>query len=75
MPRIIALDTIAAEGLELLKKTPGVEYDVKTGLSGEELRSTLAQYDGAIARLRPNDLRRHVHRRGEVLPRTSHGPR
>src|SRR5689334_13474928 len=50
MPRIIALDTIANEGLELLKKTPGIEYDVKTGLAGDELRSTLAQYDGAIVR-------------------------
>src|SRR5262245_59677632 len=50
MPRIIALDTIAAEGLELLKKTPGIEYDVKTGLAGDELRETLAQYDAAIVR-------------------------
>lgn len=50
MPRIIALDTIANEGLELLKKTPGIEYDVKTGLAGDELRNTLAQYDGAIVR-------------------------
>jgi D-3-phosphoglycerate dehydrogenase len=50
MPRIIALDTIAAEGLELLKNTPGIEYDVKTGLAGDELRNTLAQYDAAIVR-------------------------
>ena len=28
----------------------GIEYDIKTGLKGEELREALAQYDGAVCR-------------------------
>lgn len=50
MARVLILDTIAEEGLELLRTTPGIEFDVKTGLSGEALRSELAKYDAAICR-------------------------
>jgi len=47
--RIIVLDKLAPEGLELLKKAH-VEHDVRPGLKGEELRQALAAYDGAICR-------------------------
>ena len=50
MPRIIVLDDIAEEGLAKLKAADGIEFDIKTGLSGDELRETLAQYDGAVCR-------------------------
>ncbi len=50
MPRIIVLDDIAEEGLAKLKAADGIEFDIKTGLSGDELRDTLAQYDGAVCR-------------------------
>lgn len=50
MPRIIVLDTIAQEGLDLLNAESRIEYDVRTGLKGEELREALAEYDGAIVR-------------------------
>lgn len=50
MQRIIVLDTIAQEGLDLLDAEPKIEYDVRTGLKGEELRGALAEYDGAIVR-------------------------
>jgi D-3-phosphoglycerate dehydrogenase len=47
--RILVLDDIAQEGLTLLKEA-GVEFEVRLKLSGEELRSALAQYDGAVCR-------------------------
>src|SRR5689334_7405671 len=50
MPRVIVLDTIAPEGLEMLKAAPGIEYEVRTGLKGDALRSALAEFDGAICR-------------------------
>ena len=50
MARIIVLDDIAAEGLKLLDEAPDIEYDVKLKLKGDELKSTLAEYDGAICR-------------------------
>lgn len=50
MPRVIVLDTLAHEGLDLLAAAPGIEYEVRTGLSGEALRSALAEFDGAILR-------------------------
>jgi D-3-phosphoglycerate dehydrogenase len=55
MHRIVVLDPISPEGLELLKNSPGVKFDVRLapdgkGLKGEELRQVLAEYDGAICR-------------------------
>jgi D-3-phosphoglycerate dehydrogenase len=50
MPRIIVLDELANEGLEILKKSPGIQYEVRLKLAGEELRSALAEFDGAIVR-------------------------
>lgn len=50
MPRVLVLDTLAQEGLDLLTRTPGVEHEVRTGLKGDALRDALAQFDGAICR-------------------------
>src|ERR1044071_1764445 len=50
MPRVIVLDTLAPEGLEMLDAAPGIEYEVRTGLKGDALREALAQFDGAICR-------------------------
>ena len=48
--RVIVLDNIAQEGLAKLESAQGIEFDIKTGLSGEELRAELANYDGAVCR-------------------------
>lgn len=48
--RVIVLDNIAEEGLAKLDAAQGIEYDVRTGLSGDELREALANYDGAVCR-------------------------
>jgi D-3-phosphoglycerate dehydrogenase len=52
MPRVIVLDTLSQEGLDLLAaaKEKGVEFEVRTGLKGEALRDALTQFDGAICR-------------------------
>jgi D-3-phosphoglycerate dehydrogenase len=50
--RIIILDPIAQEGLDLLAaaKPAGIEYEVRTGLKGDALKKALADFDGAICR-------------------------
>jgi D-3-phosphoglycerate dehydrogenase len=50
MHRILVLDPIAQEGLDILDAAEGVEYEVRTGLKGEELRKSLNEFDGAILR-------------------------
>lgn len=51
MPKIIVLDTISPDGLALLAAAaPHIQYDVRTGLKGAELRQALQEYDGAICR-------------------------
>ncbi len=52
MPKILILDTIAQEGLDMLAaaKPAGIEYEVKTGLKGNDLKKALAEADGAICR-------------------------
>lgn len=50
MPRILVLDTIAQEGLDLLDAAKDVTYEIRTGLTGEELRKSLNEFEGAILR-------------------------
>ena len=49
MPKIVVLDPLADDGLKLMQDA-GLEYEVRTGLKGEELRQTLTEFDGAICR-------------------------
>lgn len=50
MPRVIVLDNLSAEGLILLESAGNIEVEVRTGLAGDDLRSALAEADGAICR-------------------------
>jgi D-3-phosphoglycerate dehydrogenase len=50
MPRVIVLDKLAQEGLDILEATPNIEYEVRIGLKGEELRQALSEFDGAVCR-------------------------
>lgn len=50
MPSIIVLDNLAQEGLDLLAAADGIDYEVRTGLKGDELRQALNEHDGAICR-------------------------
>ena len=44
------MDNLAQEGLDLLESAGNIEYEVRTGLAGEDLRQALLEFDGAICR-------------------------
>ena len=50
MPRIVVLDNLSNKGLALLESTGEIDYEVRTGLQGDELRAALGEFDGAICR-------------------------
>ena len=50
MARIIVLDDLSEDGLNLLRSAADIEIEVRTGLKGEALKSALAEFDGAICR-------------------------
>ena len=50
MPKVIVLDNLATEGLDLLQSATGLEVEINTGLKGDALRAALAGADGAICR-------------------------
>lgn len=50
MYKVIVLDDLAQEGLDLLAAADGFEYEVRTGLKGDDLRDALNEFDGAICR-------------------------
>ncbi len=50
MHRILVADKIAEPGLDRLRSAPGVEFDVKHGLSPEDLAKTVGDYDGMLIR-------------------------
>jgi len=50
MPRVIVLDNLSQDGLNLLESAGNIECQVRTGLKGEELREALLEADGAICR-------------------------
>ena len=48
--RILVLDPIAREGLDLLDTDSNFEYETRIGLKGEELKKSLDEFDAAIVR-------------------------
>lgn len=50
MYRILVSDKLSPAGLKILEETPGIELDVRPGLSPEEVREALKQADGIIIR-------------------------
>lgn len=50
MYRVIVLDKLSQDGLDVLDAAPDIEYEIKTGLAGDELREALKEFDGAILR-------------------------
>ena len=50
MHKILVLDDIAPEGIVLLEDADEFQHEIRTGLSGEDLRQALASCDGAICR-------------------------
>ncbi|NNC78971.1 MAG: phosphoglycerate dehydrogenase [Acidimicrobiales bacterium] len=50
MFRILVSDKLGADGLDLLEHAPDVDFDVRTGLSEDELIEAIGEYDGLIIR-------------------------
>ena len=50
MPRVIVLDDLSQDGLDLLGSARNIEYEVRIGLANGELRNALLEFDGAICR-------------------------
>lgn len=50
MARILVTDNLSPAGLKLLEETPGIEVDVRTGLSPQEVAEALRSADGIIIR-------------------------
>ncbi|MFH0910850.1 MAG: phosphoglycerate dehydrogenase [Planctomycetota bacterium] len=48
--RVLVSDKLAPEGVEILKQAEGVEVTVKTGMSPDELKAVLPQFDAIIIR-------------------------
>jgi D-3-phosphoglycerate dehydrogenase / 2-oxoglutarate reductase len=50
MPKILVLDELSPDGLNLLATAGNLDVEVRIGLKGDELRKALAEADGAICR-------------------------
>ncbi len=48
--KVLVSDNIAEAGVKILEQTPGIEVDVKVGLSHEELKNIIGEYDALIIR-------------------------
>jgi D-3-phosphoglycerate dehydrogenase / 2-oxoglutarate reductase len=48
--KILVSDNLSQTGVEIFKKTDGIEVDVKTGLTPEELKAVIKDYDGLVIR-------------------------
>ena len=50
MPKVIVLDNLSQDGIDLLESAGNLEYEVRIGLKGDELRQALLEFDGCILR-------------------------
>ena len=50
MPKILVLDNLSQEGVDVFKNAQGYEVDVKPPQSVEELSAIIADYDGLVVR-------------------------
>jgi len=48
--RVLISDSLAAQGIEVLKRFPQLQFDVKTGLKPAELAKIIAPYDALLIR-------------------------
>ncbi len=50
MPKVLISDSMSNIANEILGSVPGIEFDVKTGMSPEELKAVIGEYDGLLVR-------------------------
>lgn len=47
---ILITDNIAEEGIDILKNSPGITYEIKAGIKNEDLKKIIGEYDAVITR-------------------------
>ncbi len=50
MKKVLVSDTLDQEGIEIFRRTPGIEVDVMTNLTHDELKGVIKDYDGLAIR-------------------------
>ena len=50
MAKVLVSDKLHEKGVEILKSAKGIEVDVKVGLSKDELKEIIGEYDGIVIR-------------------------
>jgi D-3-phosphoglycerate dehydrogenase len=50
MKKVLISDKLSPEGIQILKNTPGIEVDVITNLTPDELKGVIKNYDGLAIR-------------------------
>ena len=50
MPKVLIGDRMSALATDVLDRYPEIEYDVRVGMSGEELIEVIGEYDGLMVR-------------------------
>lgn len=48
--RVLISDSLSREGVEVFKQAPGIEVDVMTNLTPDELKGVIKEYDGLVIR-------------------------
>jgi len=48
--KVLVSDNLSEVGIRILRDTPGIDVDVNTGLTPEELKEIIGQYDGLVIR-------------------------
>jgi D-3-phosphoglycerate dehydrogenase / 2-oxoglutarate reductase len=50
MKKVLISDNLSAEGIDIFKKTPGIEVDVRTKMTPDELKAVIKDYDALVIR-------------------------
>jgi len=48
--KVLVSDPLSEVGVKIFQETPGIDVDVNTGLTPEELKAIIGQYDGLVIR-------------------------
>src|SRR5512136_171140 len=48
--KVLVSDTLAEEGIQIFRNAPGIEVDVNTNLTPDELKGIIGEYDGLAIR-------------------------
>lgn len=54
MKRVLISDNLSEEGIEIFKKTPGIEVEIRTKMTPDELKAVIKDYDALVIRSATN---------------------